>query len=160
MIRGRKYETDPRTFEAAAQAGRLEFNLDAHPFEYVGRTDAATYRAIPMLGDRNSGRGRDQRRAGRDIERPGAIAARACSVQNITIVELERTRPLSHRPHSASKFAGGLALQSKRNQKSRDQRVRHDVIEDLADYTLRLGSIERAALEDDIESLAQTDHAP
>ena len=93
---------------------------------------------LPCLATAHAGRRRDQRRAGGDIERAGAVAAGAGGIE-------QRCRPSRSSARARARIAraapvelrGRLALQSERDQKSRDQRVGRIAVEDLADHALR-----------------------
>src|SRR5712692_3185415 len=160
MIRRGKDKAESRAFETSLEPRGIEIDLYPEALHYVGRTDPPAYRAIAMLGHRHTGRRRNQRRSGRNIERAGAISARPRGVGHVTVVEIERARPLAHRTRAARELGGRFALELERDQESRDQDVGYDVVENLGDNGFGFGGVERAAREHFVECLAQVDHAP
>ena len=157
----RRGEDETASGGAKASLHALGIEIDFHPeaLEHVGRTDASADRPIAVLGDRHAGRRRDQRRAGRDVERAGAVAAGPGGIEHVAAVEVERARPRPHRARAAGQFGGRLALELERDQEARDQRLGRLAVEDLAHHALGAGGVERAAGEHRVERVAQFAHA-
>src|SRR5208283_5467058 len=97
MIRRREDVTASGSVEASLQAVRLAVDLHAHRFEHVGRADRAADRSVAMLGDRYAGGRCNQRRAGRNVESAGAVAAGPASVEHVAVAKIQWTRALEHR---------------------------------------------------------------
>jgi hypothetical protein len=74
------------------------------------------------LRTRTPGAGRDDRGHGRDIERPGAVAAGAAVVKGLTGRTRQRRGPLAHRAGEAQHLGRPLALERERHEQSRDLR--------------------------------------
>ena len=138
----------------------VEIDLDSQALEHVGGADPSADRAIAMLRDRHAGRRRDQRGAGRDVERASGVAAGSGRIEHIAAVEVERARPRAHCPRSAGKLGGGLALELERYEKAGEQRFGGLTVEDFAHHTLGTGIVERAAGEHRGKCFSQLAHGP
>ena len=83
---------------------RRRRDIDAERFVHIGAAALARDRTVAVLRDAQPGRRRHERRRRRNIERAGAIAARAARVEHI----VERLRQLhgvgAHRPARARRF--------------------------------------------------------
>jgi hypothetical protein len=85
-----------------------------------------------VLGDARAGRGDDEHRGGRDVERVGAIAAGADDVDEVRIRTSggQRTRVRHARPSRATRrrsgdLANGFLLHAQAGQDRRNHRRRH-----------------------------------
>ena len=89
-----------------------------------------------MLGDTGAGGGRDERRRGRDVERPAAVAAGTCRVDEVVALRVDGDDVSAHRLGRAGDLVGGLALQTERDEEAADlgrsRLAGHDRVHHLA----------------------------
>src|SRR5271168_2410351 len=89
MIRRREDVTASGGVEALLQAVSIAIDLHAHRFEHVCGAYSAADRSIAVLGDRHAGGRGNQRRAGRNVESAGAVAAGAASVEHLAAAKIQ-----------------------------------------------------------------------
>ena len=83
MMRRREHEADAGLGDAAADMIGRDVDLDAQRGQYVGGSRARRQRAVAVLGHWHAAACHDERGAGRDIDRAGAVAAGADHVDGI-----------------------------------------------------------------------------
>ena len=74
MVGRSEHEPEPDLLDAARDSVRTEIDPGAERLQQIGRPGQSGGRAIAVLCHRASGSRRDQRRGGRDVERPPAAA--------------------------------------------------------------------------------------
>ena len=92
----REQEREADLAERRARRRRVVVDPDPERVEDVGRAGPRGHRAVAVLGDRHAGRGRDQRRGRRDVERAAAVAAGPDDVDR-AVGRLDADDALAHR---------------------------------------------------------------
>ena len=86
VVARRHQEADAGLADGAFNQREIGIEIDAERRQHVGGAALRRQRPIAMLGHRHAAAGDDQRRAGRDVERAGAVAAGADDVDGVLAV--------------------------------------------------------------------------
>ncbi len=112
---GREQEREAVAPERLAGARRVVVDPDAERVEHVGRAGARGDRPVAVLGDRDTGRGHDERRRGRDVERAAPVAAGPDQVDRAGR-RLDPDDPVAHRAGEPGQLVGRLAAHPERDE--------------------------------------------
>ena len=157
VVRGREEEAEAELVDRARYSlGRL-VEVEAQGLEHVGRAAGRGHGPVAVLGHPGSGRRRNERRGGRDVDRPCAVAAGARGVDEVAALRPYRQRVLAHRLRAAGDLVRGLALGTQRDQKACDLGGRRLAAHDRSHHTLRLFAGEIVSVEQPCQRLL--DHA-
>ena len=126
--------------------------LEADPerLENVGRACRRAGGTVPVLRDRRACCSGDERRRGGDVERVGAVAARADDVDDRETLRRDGDDVLTHRLGEACDLVRGLALGSQRDEEAGDLRVRPFAVHDRAHQLPGILSREVVAVEEQL----------
>src|SRR5690606_6810239 len=120
---------------------------------------AARDRAIAVLDDRGPARGREQRRAGRQVQAAGTVAPGADDVDVLPRRDLGSPRELAHREREAADLARRLALLPERDQEGAGDGRLDLAGRERAQQSRRAVLVEIVAGEHALEELRRTDAA-
>jgi len=109
VILGGEDEADPRLVETATADFGLRIELDAEPLQHVGRAAAGGDRAVAGLRHRDAELRGHERHGGGDVDRAGAVAARAAAVGVAIVGARKRQRGREQRLDRSGHHLGGLA---------------------------------------------------
>ena len=141
VVRGREQEAEAELVDRARDQLGRELEIEAERLEDVGRAGGGRDRPVAVLRHARAGGRGDERSGGRDVERPGAVAAGSGRVDEVAPLRLDDEHVLPHRLGAARDLVGRLALQAKRDEEAADLRRRrlpaHDRAHHLARVLLR-----------------------
>ncbi len=136
---GREHEPDAGAADAFRHLVGLQVDARAERFEHVGGAGLARHAAIAVFRDLGAGRGRDEHRCGRNVERVRAIAAGADDVDEVRIGrDLDTRGELAHHLGRAGDLADRLLLHAQAGEQGRGDDRRHFATHDLAEQVHHL----------------------
>jgi hypothetical protein len=96
-----------------------------------------------VLGDRDAASGDDERRRSRDVDRVGAVAARADDVEHQREAVFDADAPFAHRARRADDLVDRLAFRGERREQRGGSHRREGLVHDRTD---RLRHLPRAKI--------------
>ena len=157
MMSRREEEAEPELVDRARHSLGGQLEIEAQSLEDVGRAAGRGNGTVAVLRHTRSGRRRDERRRGRDVDRSGAVASGSCGIDQIVALRPHRQRVLAHRLGAAGDLVRGLALGAERDQKAGDLGRRRLAAHDRTHHPTRLHAREIVAVEQPRER--SLDHA-
>src|SRR3546814_17233053 len=106
MVAGREQEADAGFVQRLSRHLRRHVELRAQLLQYIGRSAARRDRAVAVLRHRQSRRRRDEGDRGRDVDRTGAVPARAAGVGEEIVRPFERRVEGATRPREPGRASG------------------------------------------------------
>ena len=147
VVRRREHEAEPELVDRLRDPLRRLLELEAERFEHVRRSGRRGDGAVPVLGDARAGRRGDDRSRGRDVDRAGAVAARARRVDEVVALRMHRQHVVAHRLRAAGDLVRGLALQAQRDEEAAHLRRGGVAAHDLAHHLAAACAAEVLAVE-------------
>ena len=146
----REQEGEAEVAQRGAGGRGVVVDPDAERIEHVGRPGPRGHRPVAVLGDRHAGGRRDERRGGRDVERPAAVAAGPDDVDG-ALGRLDPDDPLAHRGREAGQLVDRLAAHPEAHQQRRQLGRRRLAVHHRAHRAACLVHRQRAAVDDRVE---------
>ena len=112
-----------------------------------------------MLGDGGACRRGDERRRGRDVERPAAVAAGAAGVDDVGNLVRHGAHPRPHRLDGAGDLVGAFALHRQRDEQRRDLALGELTVHDPAEERRHLVSPEVFTVEQALQEVRCRAHS-
>ena len=138
MKRRREEERDPGLVQASLDDRRLGGDVHAERLEQVRAAAPARHRPVAVLRHADPARREHERGDGRDVERVGAIAARAARVEHRRVIAGQPRRAPAHRPGQPDDLRGPLAFHRERDEQAGDLRRLRAPFHDLFHGARRL----------------------
>ena len=138
MVRRSEEKAEAELVDRLLDPDRFLLEREAERFENVRGAARRRDGAVPVLRDGGAGCGRDERGGGGDVDRPGAVAARAGRVDEIVTLRVHGENMLPHRLGAARDLVSGLALRAQRDEKAADLRRCRLAVHDLAHHGARV----------------------
>ena len=133
VVRRREHEADAGLRDRLRDLLGLQHDVGAERLQHVGAARLRRHRAAAVLGDARAGRGGDEHRRGRDVERVRRVAAGADDVDQVLAVgHVDLGRELAHHLRRGGDLADGFLLDAQADGERRDHHRRHFAAHDPA----------------------------
>jgi hypothetical protein len=120
VVHGSHQERDAAALQQPRCVAGRDVERYAERLEHIGAARPAAHGAIAVLGDRHPRRCRDQRGAGRQVERALAVAPGAAGVEHERKAVIDRYHRSSHRLDRCGDDLGVLSAQAQRDGEAGD----------------------------------------
>ena len=142
----------------AATVTGLQHDVGAQRLEHIGASRLRRHRAIAVLGHARAGRGRDEHRRGRDVERVRRVAAGADDVdQMLAVGHVDLGGKLAHHLRGRRDLADRLLLDAQPDGQGGDHHRRHFAAHDLPHQRQHLVVKDFAMLDRALQRILQSD---